>query len=200
MADKHNDHANDSVKPGEEPKKLTTTSGRPVADNQNSLSAGPRGPLMMQDFQLIEKMAHFNRERIPERVVHAKGSGAHGHFKVTKDVTRYTTAKLFSQVGKQTEVFVRFSTVGGEKGSAVPGMGYSPDKMLQARLVSYPDAHRYRVGTNYESLPVNRPKAEVNTYHRDGAMRFDANGGKAPNYEPNSFGGGWPIQADAFSA
>jgi catalase len=402
---KDNNHESDAVKPGEEPKKLTTTAGRPVADNQNSVSAGPRGPLLMQDFQLMEKMAHFNRERIPERVVHAKGSGAHGHFTVTKDITRYTTAKLFSQVGKQTEVFVRFSTVGGEKGSAdterdprgfsvkfyteegnwdmtgnntpvffirdplkfgdfihtqkrdpqtnlksatmmwdfwslspeslhqvtilfsdrgtpdgyrhmdgfsshtfslinaqnelfyvkwhfktkqgiknlmaedatrlkgqdadyaqrdlftsiengdfpkwkvsiqvmpeaeaanykvnpfdltkvwshkdyplievgkmtldrnvenyfaeveqaafspvniVPGMGYSPDKMLQARLVSYPDAHRYRVGTNYESLPVNSPKAEVHTYHRDGAMRFDANGGKAPNYEPNSFGG-----------
>jgi catalase len=405
MADKNNNHAEDAVKTGEQPEKLTTTAGRPVADNQNSLSAGPRGPLMMQDFQLMEKMAHFNRERIPERVVHAKGSGAHGHFAVTKDISRYTTAKLFSQVGKQVEVFVRFSTVGGEKGSAdterdprgfsvkfyteegnwdmtgnntpvffirdplkfgdfihtqkrdpqtnlksptmmwdfwslspeslhqvtilfsdrgtpdgyrhmdgfsshtfslinaqnelfyvkwhfktkqgiknlmaddatrlkgqdadyaqrdlfdaiergefpkwkvsiqvmpeaeaanykvnpfdltkvwshkdyplievgemtldrnvenyfaeveqaafspvniVPGMGYSPDKMLQARLVSYPDAHRYRVGTNYESLPVNRPKAEVCTYHRDGNMRFDANGGKAPNYEPNSFGG-----------
>jgi catalase len=113
-----NNHESDAVKPGEEPKKLTTTAGRPVADNQNSVSAGPRGPLMMQDFQLMEKMAHFNRERIPERVVHAKGSGAHGHFTVTKDITRYTTAKLFSQVGKQTEVFVRFSTVGGEKGSA----------------------------------------------------------------------------------
>ena len=389
-----------------EPKTLTTQTGRPVADNQNSLSAGPRGPLLMQDFQLIEKMAQFNRERIPERVVHAKGSGAHGHFTVTQDITRYTSAKLFSEVGKTTETLARFSTVGGEKGSAdterdprgfsvkfyteegnwdmtgnntpvffirdplkfgdfihtqkrdpqtnlksptmmwdfwslspesmhqvtilfsdrgtpdgfrhmdgfsshtfslvnaqgemvyvkwhfktmqgiknlmadealrlkgedpdyaqrdlfyaiekgdfpkwkvfiqvmpeaeaehykvnpfdltkiwshkdyplievgelqldrnpenyftdveqaafspvniVPGMGYSPDKMLQARLISYPDAHRYRVGTNYESLPVNRPKGtEAHTYHRDGAMRFDSNGGSSPNYEPNSFGG-----------
>jgi catalase len=390
----------------EQPATLTTTAGRPVADNQNSLTAGPRGPVLIQDFQLIEKMAHFNRERIPERVVHAKGSGAFGHFTVTHDISRYTSAKLFSKVGNSCETLARFSTVGGEKGSAdterdprgfsvkfyteegnwdmtgnntpvffirdplkfgdfihtqkrdpqtnlksptmmwdfwslspeslhqvtilfsdrgtpdgyrhmdgfsshtfslinaqgelfyvkwhfktkqgiknlmsdealrlkgvdpdyaqrdlfhaiedgnypkwkasiqvmpeagaehykvnpfdltkvwshkdyplievgelqldrnpenyftdveqaafspvniVPGMGFSPDKMLQARLVSYPDAHRYRVGTNYESLPVNRPKATTaHTYHRDGTMRFDANGGSSPNYEPNSFGG-----------
>jgi catalase len=98
--------------------KLTTASGIPVADNQNSLSAGPRGPLLLQDFHLIEKLQHFNRERIPERVVHAKGSGAYGTFTVTQDITRYTKAKLFSEVGKATETFVRFSTVGGERGSA----------------------------------------------------------------------------------
>jgi catalase len=78
----------------------------------------------------------------------------------------------------------------------VPGMGYSPDKMLQARLVSYPDAHRYRIGTNYESLPVNAPKCPMHTYNRDGAMRFDGNGGGTPNYEPNSFGG--PTQNAAY--
>jgi catalase len=386
-------------------KTLTTTSGIPVGDNQNSLTAGPRGPVLLQDFHLLEKMAHFNRERIPERVVHAKGAAAHGVFTVTADITKYTSAKLFSSVGKKTDVFARFSTVGGEKGSAdtardprgfalkfyteegnwdmvgnntpvffirdplkfgdfihtqkrepdtnlksptmmwdfwslspeslhqvtilfsdrgtpdgyrhmdgfsshtfslindrrerfyvkwhfktmqgiqnlmaheaerlagsdpdyatrdlrahidqgdfpkwrvsiqimpeaeaatyhlnpfdltkvwphgdyplhevgvmelnrnpenyfaeveqssfspanvVPGIGYSPDKMLQARIMSYPDAHRYRVGVNYESLPINRPKCPVHTYHRDGAMRFDDNGKAAPNYEPNSFGG-----------
>jgi catalase len=384
---------------------MTSTSGRPVGDNQNSVTAGARGPVLMQDFLLFEKMAHFNRERVPERVVHAKGSGAYGTFTVTHDITRYTTAKLFSKVGNQCETFARFSTVGGERGSAdtardprgfalkfyteegnwdmvgnntpiffirdplkfgdfihtqkrvpdtnlksptmmwdfwslspeslhqvsflfsdrgtpdgyrhmngysshtfslinaknelfyvkwhfktaqgiknlpvkdaellagsdpdyaqrdlfhsiekgnfpkwnvkiqvmpeadvvkfkynpfdltkvwphgeyplidvgvlelnrnpvnyhaeveqaafnpvnvVPGMGYSPDKMLQARLVSYPDAHRYRIGVNYEALPVNKPRCPVHTYHRDGAMRFDDNGGAAPNYEPNSFGG-----------
>ncbi len=388
-----------------EEKILTTTGGAPVGDNQNSLTAGPRGPVLMQDYHLLEKMAHFNRERIPERVVHAKGSGAYGTFTVTQDITKYTTAKLFSEIGKKTEVLARFSTVGGEKGSAdtardprgfaikfyteegnwdmvgnntpvffvrdplkfgdfihtqkrdpetnlksptmmwdfwslspeslhqvtilmsdrgtpdgyrhmdgfsshtfsllnannerfyvkwhfktmqgiknldaaeaerlagsdpdyaqrdlfhsieegnfpqwrvclqimpeadaehyhlnpfdltkvwphkdyplhevgimelnrnpenyfaeieqaafspsnvAPGMSYSPDKMLQARLMSYPDAHRYRVGVNYESLPVNKPKCPVNTYHRDGAMRFDGNNGGKPNYEPNSFGG-----------
>lgn len=389
-----------------EQKKLTTAAGRPVGDNQNSLTVGPRGPIVFEDFLLFEKMAHFNRERIPERVVHAKGSGAYGYFVCTNaDMPKYTTAKLFSVVGKRTPTFIRFSTVGGEKGSAdterdprgfalkfyteegnwdmvgnntpvffvrdplkfgdfihtqkrdpktnlksptmmwdfwslspeslhqvtilfsdrgtpdgyrhmdgfsshtfslinkrnelfwvkwhfktkqgiknftrehaeamrgedpdyaqrdlfdaiqqgnfpkwqvavqimpekeaetyhlspfdltkvwphrdyplidvgelvldrnpenyfaeveqaafdpkniVPGMGYSPDKMLQGRLISYPDAHRYRVGVNYDALPVNRPHCPVHTYHRDGAMRFDGNFGSAPNYEPNSFKG-----------
>ena len=101
-----------------DPQRLTTASGIPVADNQNSISAGPRGPLLLQDMHLIEKLQHFNRERIPERVVHAKGSGAYGHFTVTHDITRYSVARLFAQVGKKTETFVRFSTVGGERGSA----------------------------------------------------------------------------------
>ncbi len=390
----------------ENQEKLTTDAGIPVSDNQNSLTAGARGPLLMQDFYLVEKMAHFNRERIPERVVHAKGSGAYGTFTVTNDITRYTKAKLFSQIGKQTEVIARFSTVAGERGAAdaerdvrgfaikfyteegnwdmvgnntpvffvrdplkfsdfirtqkrdpktnlrnptamwdfwslspeslhqvtilfsdrglpkgyrhmngygshtysfinannerfwvkfhfktmqeienltnsqaakivsedresaqrdlfyaiergdyprwrflvqimpeahadkltynpfdltkvwahkdyplievgivelnrnpenyfaemeqsafspsnvVPGISFSPDKMLQARILSYPDAHRYRLGVNYESLPVNCPYAtKAHTYHRDGAMRFDDNGGGSVNYEPNSFGG-----------
>ena len=384
---------------------MTTDSGRPVGDNQNSVSAGARGPLLMQDYLLFEKMAQFNRERVPERVVHAKGSGAYGTFTVTNDITKYTSAKIFSKAGNQCETFARFSTVGGEKGSAdtardprgfsvkfyteegnwdmtgnntpiffirdplkfgdfihtqkrcpqtnlksptmmwdywslspeslhqvsflmsdrgtpdgyrhmngysshtfslinakneltyvkwhfktaqgiknltaqqagelagsdpdyaqrdlfhsiekgnfpkwnvkiqimpeaeidkypfnpfdltkvwphkdyplmdvgvlelnrnpvnyhaeveqsafnpvniVPGMGFSPDKVLQARLVSYPDAHRYRIGTNYETLPVNKPRCPVHSYNRDGAMRYDDNGGAAPNYEPNSFGG-----------
>jgi catalase len=386
-------------------KTLTTAAGIPVGDNQNSLTAGPRGPLLMQDFHLIEKMAHFNRERIPERVVHAKGAGGFGTFTVTGDITRFTKASVFSEVGKKTEVLVRFSTVGGEKGSAdsardprgfavkfyteegnwdlvgnntpvfflrdplkfsdfihtqkrdpqtnlkspsmmwdfwslspeslhqvtilfsdrgtprsyrhmdgfsshtfsfinaknerfwvkfhlktkqgiqnltaeesvrlagenpdqatedlfqaiekrdypkwrlavqimpeieaesygvnpfdltkvwrhkdyplievgelelnrnpdnyfaeieqasfapanvVPGISFSPDKMLQARILSYTDAHRYRLGVNYEALPVNRPRCPVHHYHRDGAMRFDSNGGSAVNYEPNSFNG-----------
>jgi catalase len=97
---------------------LTTASGIPVDDNQNSITAGPRGPVLLQDFHLIEKLQHFNRERIPERVVHAKGSGAFGTFTVTHDISKYTKARLFAQVGKQTETFLRFSTVGGEKGSA----------------------------------------------------------------------------------
>jgi catalase len=391
---------------------MTTTSGRPVGDNQNSVSAGRRGPVLMQDYLLFEKMAHFNRERVPERVVHAKGAGAYGTFTVTKEITQYTSAKLFAKVGNQCETFARFSTVGGEKGSAdtardprgfaikfyteegnwdmvgnntpiffirdplkfgdfihtqkrcpqtnlksatmmwdfwslspeslhqvsflmsdrgtpdgmrhmngysshtfslinskdqlvyvkwhfktkqgiknldaktaeelagsdpdyatrdlfhsiekgkypkwgvfiqvmredqvdrfkynpfdltkvwphgeyplievgelelnrnpvnyfaeveqaafnpvniVPGMGYSPDKMLQGRLVSYPDAHRYRIGVNYEALPVNRPRCPIHTYNRDGAMRFDDNGGVGPNYEPNSEGG--PKQNPAY--
>jgi catalase len=389
-----------------EKKQFTTASGRPVGDNQNSLTVGPRGPIVFEDFLLFEKMAHFNRERIPERVVHAKGSGAYGTFVCTNaNMPKFTTAKLFSTVGKRTPTFLRFSTVGGEKGSAdterdprgfalkfyteegnwdmvgnntpvfflrdplkfgdfihtqkrdpqtnlksptmmwdfwslspeslhqvtilfsdrgtpdgyrhmdgfsshtfslinsknelfyvkwhfktlqgiknftgpeadamrgkdpdyaqrdlfeaiqkgnfpkwrvsvqimpekdsetyhvnpfdltkvwphgdyplievgeltldrnpenyfaeveqaafepkniVPGMGYSPDKMLQARLVSYPDAHRYRLGVNYDALPVNKPQCPMHTYHRDGTMRFDGNYGAQPNYEPNSFNG-----------
>jgi catalase len=391
---------------------MTTNSGRPVGDNQNSITVGPRGPVLMEDYLLFEKMAAFNRERIPERVVHAKGAGAYGTFTVTHDITKYTTAKLFDTIGKQTPMLARFSTVAGEKGSAdtardprgfalkfyteegnwdmtgnntpiffvrdplkfgdfihsqkripqtnlrsptvmwdfwslspeslhqvttlfsdrgtpdgfrhmhgfsshtfslinaanerfyvkwhfltkqgiknftaqqadelaatdpdyatrdlfeaierkdfpkwrvaiqvmpeaeaetykvnpfdltkvwshkdyplidvgvmelnanpknyfaeieqsafspvniVPGMGYSPDKMLQARLISYPDAHRYRLGVNFEALPVNKPKCPVHTYNRDGSMRFDENGGDAPNYEPNSFGG--PVENHRF--
>jgi len=383
--------------------KLTTASGRPYAENENSQTAGARGPILLQDYILHEKMAHFNRERIPERVVHAKGSGAHGTFTVTNDISKYTRAKIFSQVGKQTPLFLRFSTVGGEKGSAdterdprgfalkfytedgnwdlvgnntpvffvkdpkkfgdfihtqkrdpqtnmksptmmwdfwslnpeslhqvlilmsdrgtpygyrhmhgfgshtfsfinndnerfyvkfhfitaqgiknftdaeaaemkskdldfsqrdlfeniqngnfpkwhmkvqimpeaesktyhinpfdltkvwphadyplidvgvielnrnpdnyfqdveqaafapahvVDGIGYSPDKMLQGRLLSYPDAHRYRLGANYEQIPVNRCPFAVRNYQRDGQMRIDGNGGSNPNYFPNSF-------------
>lgn len=395
-----------------ERERLTTAAGIPVADNQNSISVGPRGPLLLQDFHLLEKMAHFNRERIPERVVHAKGAGAFGTFRVTGDLSAYTKARLLSEPGKETPVLVRFSTVGGEKGSAdserdprgfavkfyteegnwdlvgnntpvffvrdplkfgdfihtqkrdprtnlksatmmwdfwslspeslhqvtilfsdrgtprsyrhmngysshtfslinhqgtrhwvkfhfktvqgisnfnreeaierngqdpdwatrdlfdaiesgdyprwklmvqvmpeadaekwrfnpfdltkvwphgeyplieagimelnrnprnyfedieqsafapanvVPGIGFSPDKMLQARIFSYPDAHRYRLGVNYESLPPNRPQCPVRHYHRDGLMRFDGNGGDSVNYEPNGFGG--PAQDPSF--
>jgi len=100
-------------------KVMTTDAGRPVGDNQNSLTVGDRGPILFEDFLLFEKMAHFNRERVPERVVHAKGSGAYGTLTVTNpDMPKYTTAKLFEKVGKQTQMFLRFSTVGGEKGSA----------------------------------------------------------------------------------
>ncbi|ALS29882.1 catalase [Paenibacillus sp. 32O-W] len=98
--------------------KLTTSWGAPVGDNQNSMTAGSRGPTLIQDVHLLEKLAHFNRERVPERVVHAKGAGAHGYFEVTNDVTAYTKAAFLSEVGKRTPVFVRFSTVAGESGSA----------------------------------------------------------------------------------
>jgi catalase len=99
-------------------KTLTNNFGAPVADDQNTLTAGNPGPALMQDVHLLEKLAHFDRERIPERVVHAKGAGAYGYFEVTSDVTQWTKAKFLSKVGKQTDLFIRFSTVGGEKGSA----------------------------------------------------------------------------------
>ncbi len=99
-------------------KKLTTAAGAPVADNQNIQTAGPRGPALLQDVWLLEKLAHFDREVIPERRMHAKGAGAYGTFTVTHDITRYTRAALFSTIGKRTSMFARFSTVAGERGAA----------------------------------------------------------------------------------
>nr|WP_324288155.1 catalase [Pseudomonas citronellolis] len=392
-------------------KKLTTAAGAPVVDNNNSQTAGPRGPVLLQDVWLLEKLAHFDREVIPERRMHAKGSGAYGTFTVTHDISRYTKARLFSEIGKSTEVFVRFSTVAGERGAAdaerdirgfaikfyteqgnwdlvgnntpvfflrdplkfpdlnhavkrdprthlrsaennwdfwtllpealhqvtivmsdrglprsyrhmhgfgshtfsfispqnerswvkftwktqqgienltdqqaealvgrdresaqrdlygsieegrfprwtlyvqimpeadaatcpinpfdltkvwphgdyplievgvlelnrnpanyfaeveqaafspanvVPGIGFSPDKMLQARLFSYGDAQRYRLGVNHHQIPVNAPKCPFHSYHRDGQMRTDGNAGSTLGYEPNSYGQ-WQEQPD----
>ncbi|MBU4330631.1 MAG: catalase [Acidobacteria bacterium] len=101
-----------------EKKVYTTGFGAPIDNDQNSKTAGNPGPILLQDTHLLEKIGHFDRERIPERVVHAKGAGAYGTFEVTADATRYTKAKFLSQIGRKTDVFVRFSTVGGEKGSA----------------------------------------------------------------------------------
>ena len=99
-------------------KTFTTSFGAPIADNEHSLTAGERGPVLLQDYQLIEKLAHFDRERIPERVVHAKGAGAFGYFEATADMSKHTRAQLFGAIGRRTKTLVRFSTVGGEKGSA----------------------------------------------------------------------------------
>ena len=99
-------------------KKLTTEFGAPVENNQHSMTAGARGPMLLQDVCFMEKMAHFDREVIPERRMHAKGSGAYGTFTVTHDITKYTKAKIFSEIGKKTDLFVRFSTVAGERGAA----------------------------------------------------------------------------------
>src|SRR5882757_5764282 len=391
---------------------LTTGSGAPVEDNQNSITAGPRGPVLLQDYWLLEKLATFNRERIPERIVHAKGSAAHGTLTITNDITKYSKAGVFSKVGKQVPAYLRFSTVAGERGAAdaerdvrgfalkfyteegnwdlvgnntpvffvrdplkfpdfihtqkrdpktnmrsntamwdfwslspeslhqvtilmsdrgipqsfrhmhgfgshtysfinaknervwvkfhfktqqgirnytnaeaakligadrethqrdlfeaierkdfpkwtlyvqimaeadadkapynpfdltkvwphrdyplievgvlelnrnpenyhaeveqaafspanvVPGISHSPDKMLQARIFSYADAHRYRVGVNADQLPVNKPRCPVHTYNADGAMRLAGNPNPDAYYEPNSFNG--PLQDETF--
>jgi catalase len=391
--------------------RLTTAAGAPVPDNQNTMTAGPRGPVLLQDVWLLEKLAHFDREVIPERRMHAKGSGAYGSFTVTHDITRYTRARIFSQIGKKTDLFARFTTVAGERGAAdaerdirgfavkfyteegnwdlvgnntpvfflrdplkfpdlnhavkrdprtnmrsaknnwdfwtllpealhqitivmsdrglpatyrhmhgfgshtfsfinarnerhwvkfhfrskqgiknlsdleaeevvgkdreshqrdlfesiekgdypkwtlyvqvmperdaskvaynpfdltkvwphkdyplievgemvlsrnpenffaeveqsafnpanvVPGIGFSPDKMLQARLFSYGDAQRYRLGVNHHQIPVNAPRCPVHSYHRDGPMRVDGNRGSTIGYQPNSFGH-WEEQPD----
>lgn len=391
--------------------KLTTNAGAPVPDNQNVLTAGRRGPMLLQDVWFLEKLAHFDREVIPERRMHAKGSAAYGSFTVTHDITRYTKARIFSAIGKKTEVFLRFSTVAGERGAAdaerdirgfavkfyteegnwdlvgnntpvfflrdplkfpdlnhavkrdprtnmrsarnnwdfwtslpealhqitivmsdrgipasyrhmhgfgshtfsfinadnerhwvkfhfqtqqgirnlsdeeaeaivgkdreshqrdlyesiekgafprwtlfvqimpekdvatspynpfdltkvwphkdyplievgvlelnrnpenyfaeveqaafnpanvVPGIGFSPDKMLQGRLFSYGDAQRYRLGVNHHLIPVNASRCPFHSYHRDGAMRVDGNYGGTLGYEPNSYGE-WQQQTD----
>jgi len=101
-----------------EEKKLTRNSGTPVSDNQNVMTAGKKGPMLLQDVWFLEKLAHFDREVIPERRMHAKGSGAFGTFTVTHDITKFTKAKIFSEIGKKTELFARFSTVAGERGAA----------------------------------------------------------------------------------
>jgi len=388
----------------DEKQKLTNNAGASVADNQNVLTAGPRGPMLLQDVWFLEKLANFDREVIPERRMHAKGSGAFGTLTVNHDITQYTKAKIFSKIGKKTEVFVRFSTVAGERGAAdaerdirgfamkfyteegnwdlvgnntpvfflkdplkfpdlnhavkrdprtnmrsaknnwdfwtnlpealhqvtitmsdrgiplsyrhmngygshtfslinaagdrhwvkfhfktqqgikcltdaeaevlvgkdreshqrdlyesiekgefpswkmqiqimaekdevncsfnpfdltkvwphsvypmidlgvlelnrnpenyfadveqaafnpaniVPGIGFSPDKMLQGRLFSYGDAQRYRLGVNHHLIPVNKPRCPFHSFHRDGAMRVDGNHGSTLGYEPNSYG------------
>ena len=97
---------------------MTTSKGQQIDDNQNTVTAGEYGPAVMSDFHLIDKLSSFDRERIPERVVHAKGAGAYGYFKVTHDITKYTKAKIFESIGKVTPMFARFSTVAGEKGAA----------------------------------------------------------------------------------
>jgi catalase len=133
---------------------LTTDGGAPVTDNQNSRTAGPAGPVLLDDHHLIEKLAHFDRERIPERVVH-----------------------YFAEVEQAAFNPAHF----------VPGIGPSPDKMLQGRLFSYGDTHRYRLGASHMQLATNRPRAaEACNYSRDGSMRVDGNHGREKNYEPNS--------------
>ncbi len=98
--------------------KLTTVAGAPVTDNQDAATAGPRGPMLLQDVWFLEKLAHFDREVIPERRMHAKGSGAFGELVITHDITHYTKARIFSDIGKKTPMFARFSTVAGERGAA----------------------------------------------------------------------------------
>ncbi|GFO01647.1 catalase [Plakobranchus ocellatus] len=118
MRDRAAEQMNEFKKTQTKPDTLTTGTGAPTGNKNASLTVGPRGPILLQDFVFTDEMAHFNRERIPERVVHAKGSGAFGYFEVTHDITKYCKAKIFEHVGKKTPLAIRFSTVGGEKGSA----------------------------------------------------------------------------------
>ena len=118
---------------------LTHASGAPVADNVNIMTAGPRGPALLQDVWLIEKLAHFHREVIPERRMHAKGAGAHGTFTVTHDITRYTKASIFAEIGKQTPMFARFSTVAGERAGSSEAQLYrhSPGRRSLRRMAAH---------------------------------------------------------------
>src|SRR5690554_6958125 len=113
--------------------RLTTVAGAPVADNQNVMTAEPRGPMLLQDVWFLEKLAHFDREVIPERRMHAKGSGAFGEFVVTHDISQYTKARIFSEVGKRTPMFARFSTVAGERGAADAERSEEHTSELQSR-------------------------------------------------------------------
>jgi catalase len=115
----------------EKPPNTTTDAGIPAASDEHSLTVGPNGPILLQDHYVIQKMAQFNRERVPERVVHAKGGAAHGFFEVTADVTQYCKADFLSQVGKRTPVFLRFSTVAGELGSADTVWGVEGAEMVR---------------------------------------------------------------------
>jgi catalase len=136
---------------------MTTTGGNPVADNQNSLSVGPRGPLLMQDYQLLEKLAHQNRERIPERTVHAKGSAAYGTLTITHDITKYSRAAVFKP-GTKTGAFLRFSTVAGERGAADAERNYHKRPRHQTVFDRFPKLDAYRqLETQFErhtSLPL----------------------------------------------
>jgi catalase len=140
--------------------RLTNATGAPVADNTNIMTAGPRGPALLQDIWLLEKLAHFDREVIPERRMHAKGWGA-----------AFSPANIVS------------------------GIGFSPDKVLQGRLFSYGDTQRYRLGVNFNHIPVNAPKCPFQSYHRDGKMRTDGNLGRTTTFNPNS-AGLWDNQPD----
>ena len=141
----------------EEKKKLTRAFGGHVDDDQNSMTAGERGPVLRQDAHLLEKLAHFDRERIPERVVHAKGVGAHGYFEVTADVSQYTQAGFLAETGRRTEVFVRFSTAGGERGSAdaARAASRSSSTRRKATTISSATTHRSSLSAIRSSSPIS---------------------------------------------
>ena len=140
-------------------KKLTAANGRPVADNQNTQTVGPRGQVLLQDPWFLEKLAHFDREVIPE---------------LNRNPENY---------------FADVEQAAFNPANVVPGISFSPDRMLQGRLFSYGDTQRYRLGVNHHQIPVNRSRCPfLNMYHRDGQMRVDGNHGSTLGYEPNSFG------------
>ena len=171
-------------------KTLTTHSGAPVTDNQNSRTAGPAGPVLVEDHHLIEKLGYFDRERMPAAEA---AKYRFNPFDVTKvwahrDYPLITIGRIVLNRNPEN-YFAEVEQAAFNPAHFVPGIGPSPDKMLQGRLFSYGDTHRYRLGANYMHIPVNEPHAaRVNNYSRDGLMRTDGNRGREKNYEPNSFG------------
>src|ERR1700704_3318493 len=162
-----------------QPPTTTSDAGIPIASDDNSLTVGPAGPIVLHDTYVVQKMQHFNRERVPERVVHAKGSGAHGFFEVTEDVTQWTNAAFLSEVGKRTPMFARFSTVAGEMGS--------PDTVRDPRgfaLKFYTQEGNYDLaGNNTPVFFIRDPskfsdfihsqKRRADTHLRDNNMQWD---------------------------
>ncbi len=171
---------------------LTTNQEGLIADNQNSLKANPHGPTLLEDFILRKKIFHFDHhERIPERIVHARATGARGYFELTHSLNKYTTVKILTEVGEKTELFMRISTVAGGSGSVdtprdVPRIDFSNDPLLQGRLFSYPDTQISRLSSpNFHQIPVNAPKCPFANHQRDGHMQMGQPTGRV-NYEPNS--------------
>jgi len=178
-ADSENGFGKHAWPNGEQPETLTTRGGNPVASNENSLSAGPKGPLLLEDVWLVEKHAHFNRERVPERVVHAKGAGAFGYFEVTHDMSKYTKAKLFNGAGTRTELAARFSHVAVESGGAD---AYRDLRGFALKFYT-PEGNYDLVGNDTPIFFVRDPmkfvdfihtqKRDPQTHLRDHAMQWD---------------------------
>ncbi len=167
---------------------MTNRQGHPVYDNQNQRTVGERGPATLENYQFLEKISQFDRERIPERVVHARGTTAFGYFEAygsfgDEPISKYTRVSDFFSENEQ----IAFGT-----GVLVDGLDFSDDKMLVGRTFSYSDTQRYRVGLNYLQLPVNQPKAPVRTNQQGGQMSYgrdDVGANRHVNYEPSITGG-----------
>ena len=171
---------------------LTTDQGLRIRDDQNSLKAGPRGPSLLEDFILREKITHFDHERIPERVVHARGAAAHGYFQVERSLSRYTRAAFLQDPSKRTPVFVRFSTVAGSRGSS----DLARDVRGFAVKFYTEEGNFDLVGNNIPvffiqdaMIPINRPKCPMRNFQRDGFAQREVPKGQVA-YEPNSLAPG----------
>src|SRR5664279_1863373 len=167
---------------------LTTNQGVPLSDNQNSLRANPRGPTLLEDFILREKITHFDHERIPERIVHARATGVHGFFELTASLKNYTTARILTEVGEKTPLFTRISTVAGGAGSVDTPREQRPG-------VLHSGCHQI---SRPHLIPINAPKCPFGNQQRDGHMQMEQPAGRA-TYEPNSLSENSPRETPAKS-